>query len=167
MKTTAPLTRCIIGMVVLFGAISTARSEHFEIQATVSSKAEKVTAFSDTCTDTRPEGFKPRPVCHAKAGEELVFQFFFTSNFPHDALKGVTVRYYIVLETKAGQKEMPSKDNAITQGSFVMDFKPNTGKVGLRERFKVEKAGTYLVRVESDNSANDHEHFSAVDLVVE
>ena len=167
MKMTARSTSYVIGTLILFGAISTAQAEHFEIQATVISKAEKVTAFSDTCTDTHPEGFKPRPVCHAKAGEELTYQFFFTSNFPHDALKGVTVRYYVVLEAKAGQKEMPSRDNAIMQGSFVMDFKPNTGKVGVRQRFKIEKAGTYLVRVESDNSANDHEHFSAVDLVVE
>ncbi|HWE01381.1 MAG TPA: hypothetical protein VG326_03150 [Tepidisphaeraceae bacterium] len=167
MKPTAQSATFITAALLLFGAAATARAEHFEMQATVSSKSDKATAFSDTFTATRPEGFKPRPVCHAKAGEELVFQFFCSSNFPHDSLKAVTVRYYVVLEAKAGQKELPSKDSAITQGSFVLDFKPNTGKVGLRERFKAEKTGTYLVRVESDNSDNDHEHFSAVDLVVE
>jgi hypothetical protein len=39
--------------------------------------------------------------------------------------------------------------------------------VGLRQRLKIEKAGVYLVRVESENSASDHEHFAALDLVVE
>ena len=48
-----------------------------------------------------------------------------------------------------------------------MDFKPETGKVGLRQRISIDKPGTYLVRVESENTDTDHEHFSAIDLVIE
>jgi len=153
----------------LFLMTSAARAEHFEIQLTVSSASmtEKVTAFADTNTPQRPQGLKPRPVCHAKAGEELTLQFFFTSNFPHDSIKNCKVIYFIVPEAKAGQDEVPRRDTAITQGYFVMDFKPKTGKVGLRQRLKIEKAGTYLVRVESENSDSDHEHFAALDLVLE
>ena len=144
-----------------------ARAEHFEIQLTVSSAADKQTAFSDTNTPQRPQGVKPRPVVKAKAGEELTLQFFLTSNFPHDSIKHVTVRYFIVAEAKAGQDTVPPRDHAVTEGHFIMDFQPKTGKVGLRQRLKVEKAGTYLVRVESEGSDVDHEHFSALDLVVE
>jgi hypothetical protein len=145
----------------------TARAEHFEIQMTVSSSADKQTSFSDTNTAQRPQGSKPRPVAHAKAGEEVVLQFFVTSNFPHDAINHVTILYYIVPEAKAGQDTVPGRENAVTEGHFVMDFQPKTGKVGLRQRLKIAKKGTYLVRVESQNSDNDHEHFSAQDLVVE
>ena len=48
-----------------------------------------------------------------------------------------------------------------------MDFKPETGQVGVRQQFRIEKPGVYLVRVESENSASDHEHFSAIDILVE
>jgi hypothetical protein len=151
----------------LFLSVSVAQAEHFEIQLTVTSAADKQTSFSDTCMPDRMQGFKPRPVAHAKAGEEIVLQYFVSSNFPHDTIKNVTMRYYIVPQAKVGQDKVPNRENAVTQGHFVMDFKPGTGKVGLRERLKIEKAGTYLVRVESENSDTDHEHFSAIDLVVE
>lgn len=158
----------ICGLLLLAILTPLARAEHFEIQLTVSGSAdEKATSFSDTCTAARPQGFKPRPVCRVKANDELVLQFFLTSNFPHEVIKNVTIRYFVVAEGKAGQDAVPSRDNAVTQGHFVMDFKPNTGKVGVRQRLKIEKPGTYLVRVESDNSDNDHEHFSALDLIVE
>ena len=151
----------------LLGIASAAQAEHFEIQLTVSSAADKQTSFSDTNTPQRPQGVKPRPVVHAKAGEELVLQFFFTSNFPHDSIKNVKVIYSIAPEAKAGQDAVPGRENAVTEGHFIMEFQPKTGKVGLRQQMKVEKAGIYLVRVESEGSDADHEHFSALDLVVE
>jgi hypothetical protein len=165
--TTTPRLAFAATFLALLLSASAARAEHFEIQLTIISSGDKQTAFSDTNTPQRQQGVKPRPVVHAKAGEELTLQFFFTSNFPHDAIKNVTVRYFVVAEGKAGQDAVPPREHAITEGHFVLDFQPKTGKVGLRERFKVEKAGTYLVRVESENSDTDHEHFSALDLIVE
>jgi hypothetical protein len=160
-----PMVAASLLIIVL--TASTLRAEHFEIQLTVSSATEKQTSGSDTYSPTRMQGFKPRPVCHAKAGEPIVLQFFVSSNFPHDPIKNVTIRYYIVPIAKAGQDTVPARDSAIIQGHFTMDFKPETGKVGLREPLKIEKAGTYLVRVDSENSDTDHEHFSGIDLVVE
>jgi hypothetical protein len=72
-----------------------------------------------------------------------------------------------VPEEKAGQDAIPKREGAILQGKFTMDFKPQTGKLGLRQRIAIDKPGAYLVRVESENSDTDHEHFSAIDLVVE
>ena len=79
---------------------ATARAEHFLIELTIQAPHEEATAHSDT--DPPPQGHNPRPICHAKAGDDLTFQFFVTSNFPHNILKRVNVRYYIAPEKEAG-----------------------------------------------------------------
>jgi hypothetical protein len=142
------------------------RAEHFKIELTVKSAQDEPTAHSDT--DPPPEGSNPRPICHAKRGEDLTLQFFFTSNFPHETLKDVTVHYYIAPVKEAGKKAMaePGKQNVL-EGDFTMDFKPVTGRVGLRQHIHIDQPGAYIVRVESRHSDSDHEHFAALDLVVE
>src|SRR6478609_9650312 len=70
-----------------------ALAEHYEIELTVTTPREKTRSSADTSPP--PEGRHPRPVCLAKKGEPLVLQFFMTSNFPHDAIKGVSVHYFI------------------------------------------------------------------------
>lgn len=156
----------IIALLLLFPAL--ARAEHFEIELTVKSPGDRQTNSGDTFTPQNPRGFKPVPVCHAKAGDGLTIQFFLKSNFPHDTIKGVTIRYFIIPEAPGatGPIRRPGDDAAL-RGEFVMDFKPNTGKVGVRQQVKIDKTGSYLVRVESDNSDSDHEHCSAISLIVE
>lgn len=155
-----------IAIATLVFMCSVARAEHFKIELMVKSAQDEPTAHADT--DPPLQGVNPRPICHAKRGEDLTLQFFFTSNFPHEALKNVTVYYYIAPEKEAGKKDMadPSKPRLL-EGTFTMDFKPVTGKVGLRQRVHIDKPGVYLVRVESQHSDSDHEHFAAIDLVVE
>ncbi|HEX5243024.1 MAG TPA: hypothetical protein VFW23_07130 [Tepidisphaeraceae bacterium] len=156
----------LAALLVVMALASVARAEHFEYELTVTSAKDKARSGSDTYPP--PQGRNPRPVCHAKVGEQLTFQFFMSSNFPHDAIKGVTVRYFIVPIPKVGSPEVPKPgDDALLNGHFIMDFKPDTGKVGLRQVFHADKPGVYLVRVQSENSDSDHEHFSALDLVVE
>jgi hypothetical protein len=153
-----------IAMVLLMTA--TLRAEHFIIELTVKSAQEEATAHADT--DPPAQGTHPRPLVHAKKGEPLVFQFFFTSNFPHNVLKRVQVRYYVTPEKEAGNKSPPAPGKApVIEGSFVLDFKPETGRVGMRQRLRIDQPGTYIVRAESDHSDSDHEHFAALDLVVE
>jgi hypothetical protein len=143
-----------------------ASAEHFIIELTVKGAQEEATAHSDT--DPPPQGLHPRPICHAKRGEELTLQFFVTSNFPHEALKRVNVKYYICPEKEAGKKSPPDPGKpAVTDGTFLLDFKPETGRVGLRQRLHIDQAGSYIVRVESEHSDSDHEHFAAMDLVIE
>ncbi len=48
-----------------------------------------------------------------------------------------------------------------------MDFKPESGRVGLRQRLHIDQPGAYIVRLESEHSDSDHEHFAALDLVIE
>ena len=40
-------------------------------------------------------------------------------------------------------------------------------KAGARTRVKIDRPGVYLVRIETRNTQSDHEHFAAIDLVVE
>jgi len=47
-----------------------------------------------------------------------------------------------------------------------MDFKPGA-KAGARNTLRVAKPGNYLIRVESRGTGSDHEHFAAIDLIVE
>ena len=161
----ARITRSCAVLALLLCARS-ASAEHFEIDLSIDTGKEKIRSSADTYPPA--EGHHPRPVCHAKKGEPLTFQFFLTSNFPHDTIKGVIVRYFIRPQRKVGQSEIPdASDDSVTEGRIVMDFKPNTGRVGIRQPVHVDKPGAYLVRVETANSDSDHEHFSAIDLVVE
>ena len=154
-----------IAIATLSLVCSAARAEHFKIELTVKSAQDAPTAHCDT--DPPPQGSNPRPICHAKCGEELVLQFFFSSNFPHAAIKNVRVCYYIAPIKEAGKQAMPEAGKPrLLEGTFDMDFKPDTGKVGLRQRLHIDQPGVYLVRVESQHSDSDHEHFAALELVV-
>lgn len=155
----------IMALIVLLCATRFARAEHFEIELTVKAAHEEATAHSDT--DPPPQGVNPRPLCHARRGEELTLQFMFSSNFPHGTKKGVGVRYYVAPEKAAGNKSPPAADKPpVAEGSFTMDFKPD-GRVGLRQRLKIDRRGAYIIRVESVQSDSDHEHFAALDLVID
>lgn len=145
-------------------AASTARAEHFAIELTVKSAHDQATAHADT--DPPAQGVNPRPLCHARRGEDLTFQFILSSNFPHGTKDHVGVRYCVAPEKQAGDKSPPEPGRpAVIEGSFVMDFKPD-GRVGVRQRLRIDKPGAYLVRVESLHSDSDHEHFAALDLVI-
>jgi hypothetical protein len=81
-------------------------------------------------------------------------------------LENVVVHFFIVRQQKPGQKEIPDlKSDVLLESAFDMDFKPG-GKAGQRSTVKIETPGAYLVRVETRNTQSDHEHFSAIDLVV-
>jgi hypothetical protein len=154
---------------VVLGLCRSLLAEHFNIDLTVESGHEKGEGHADTSPPL--QGNNPRAVCHAKRDDLIVMQFFFRSNFPHDPIKNVTVRYYITPLQKQGADPDVSAATVVS-GNFVMDFKPKSdqdpgGKVGLRQQFHLSKPGPYLVRVQSENSDSDHEHFAAVDLIVE
>lgn len=160
------MTRFMIFLGAVLLASSAARAEHFRIDLTVKGATDEATAHSDT--DPPPQGNQPRPVCHVKRGEELTVQYIFSSNFPHDVQKNVIVRFFVAPEKSAGKKSPadPSKP-VVTESNFVMDFKPETGRAGLRQRLRIDQPGAYLVKVGSEHSDSDHEHFAAIDLVVD
>jgi hypothetical protein len=57
-------------------------------------------------------------------------------------------------------------DDVVLETAFDMTFQPGT-KAGQRNTIRIDTPGIYLIRIESRQTQSDHEHFAAVDLVVE
>ncbi|CEK14183.1 hypothetical protein CWRG_00744 [Chthonomonas calidirosea] len=145
-----------------------ARAEHFGILLAVSSGGQSVQAFTD---ETPPEGgLNKRPVLTVMAGSEIQVHWRMECEYPHGVLKNVGVHFFVVHEQKAGQKPVPDPSGSagVVDNSFTMDFKPHTVATGMI-RFRITDPGTYLIRIQSENTYQiaGHEHFSAVDLVVQ
>lgn len=172
------LTRAIIIAGVMLGAAPAVKAEHATIDLRVSTQENEAAAVAD---EEPPAGGREEPpVLNVKVNEPLVLQFFFTNTYPHRVVDHVTVRYYVVRVAKRGRKpgprfdewaapgknSLPLDEGVVTKGQFVMDFKPEC-RVGTRVKFRINEPGLYSARVESVNTQSDHEHFSALDLVVE
>ncbi len=154
----------VSGIVSVCTIVCPVRAEHAKITLEVSASTGQVSASVD---QTPPEwGKNPRPVLKARVNEPIRINFLLTNVYPHKTLANVVVHFYIALEKKTGQHELPAlKEDVYTETAFEMDFKPG-GKAGQRSTFRIDKPGAYLVRVETRNTQSDHEHFAAIDLVV-
>ncbi len=144
-----------------------AGAEHFDILLKAVSGNSQVEAAADT---TPPiGGVNPRPVLHIKVGEFVKLSWQMKNVFPHDLQRGVTVHFFVVKEDKLGQKPVPnpSGKSGILDNSFTMDFSEKASASG-SVRLKLSEAGNYLVRLQSEETheAHDHEHFSAIDIEV-
>ena len=160
------MRRAIAAMSLLAGLSSTpAWAEHAKINLDVSAPGVQETAFVD---QSPPEyGKNPRPVLKAKAGNPIKVQWILTNVYPHKTLENVVVHFYIARQEKAGQKELPDlRGDVVIETAFDMDLKPG-GKAGARSTVKIDTPGVYLIRVETRNTQSDHEHFAAMDLVIE
>ncbi|GAC1473242.1 MAG: hypothetical protein NVSMB9_21530 [Isosphaeraceae bacterium] len=152
-------------LVAFWGFASAARGEHARINLDVVSPEGQQTAFVD---QTPPDsGKNPRPVLKAKAGQAIKVQWMLTNVYPNKTLENVVVHFFIAKEEKAGQKGLPDlRGDVVVESAFEMDFKPGA-KAGQRSTIRIDEPGVYLVRVETRQTNSDHEHFSAVDLVIE
>ena len=144
---------------------SSARAEHFDIKLTATApNGTSKEAFAD---ETPPiGGLNPRPVLRAKAGDTIAFQFIMTNVYEHESARNAGVRFYIVREQRAGQKAVPPLVNLTAEGSFTFDLKPKA-KIGGKERVVIAQPGIYLLRVESQRTQREHEHFAAIDLEIQ
>lgn len=142
-----------------------AHAEHAKINLQVASPRDQQAAFVD---QTPPDwGKNPRPVVRARVGDPIRVERVLTNGYPHKTLEDVVVHFFIARQEKAGQKELPDlRGDVVLESAFEMDFKPG-GKAGQKHTFRIDEPGAYLVRVETRQTQSDHEHFSAIDLVVE
>ena len=162
---------CLLACLVLAASPFSARAEHaridlrlVHIDPVTGAQGDSVSATADR--EPPAGGYNDRPVADVKVGEPLELVFFLTNTYPHGVLKDVTVRYYVVREDKAGQKNLPDLKKTVTEGKFTMNFKPKC-RVGAHVAFTIPEPGIYLLRVETLNTASDHEHFSGIDLVAD
>ncbi len=155
-----PLWLLFAGIVVP----SVAWAEHSAIDLRVIGPKDKQEAFADE--EPPPGGVNPRRRLTVQTGDPLVMQFVLTNVYPHEVIKNVTVRYFVVRTGKFSVKSVPKlSKGVVTQGKATLNFKPK-GRAGARLKFRIDEPGIYLVRVETQNSQSDHEHFSAIDLEV-
>lgn len=140
-------------------------AEHAKINLEVATSQDQKTVFVD---QTPPAyGKNPRPVVRARVNEPIKIQWLLTNIYPHKTLENVVVHFFIAREEKVGQKDLPDlSGEVVLESAFDMDFKPGT-KVGQRNTLRIATPGIYLIRIETRQTQSDHEHFSAVDLVVE
>jgi hypothetical protein len=146
-------------------ACTPVRAEHARINLDVMTPSGKQTAFVD---QTPPDsGKNPRPVIKAKVHDPIKIEWMLTNLYPHKTLENVVVHFYIAREEKVGQKQLPDlRGDVVLETAFDMDFKPQ-GKAGQRNTLRIDSPGVYLVRVETLQTRSDHEHFAAIDLVIE
>jgi hypothetical protein len=161
--------RAVAGAAVLaaFSLTQAAVAEHAKISLDVSTRDDKQTAFVD---QTPPDvGKNPRPVLKATQGEPLDVEYLLTNVYPHKTLENVVVHFYFARVDKVGRRETPDlskRSNIVLETAFDLDLKPG-GKAGGRCAIPAPAPGVYMIRVESIRTGSDHEHFAAIDLVVE
>ena len=93
----------------------------------------------------------------------------FTNVYPHKTLENVVLHFFVAREESAGQKTLPDlshDDAAEVETALEMTFKPGT-KAGQKSTIRLDTPGVYLIRIESRETQSDHEHFAAVDLIIE
>jgi hypothetical protein len=142
-----------------------ARAEHFDIKLTATaSDGTSKEAFAD---QTPPiGGLNPRPVLRAKAGDTIAIQCVMTDVYGHGTTRNAGVHFYIVRERQLGQKALPPLENLTVEGSFTFNLKPKA-KIGTKQRVVMPQPGLYLLRIESQRTQRDHEHFAAIDLEIQ
>lgn len=140
-------------------------AEHAKVNLDVVTPKDQKTAHVD---QTPPNsGKNPRPVIKAKVNDPIKIQWVFSNVYPHKTLENVVVHFFVARQEKVGQKEAPDlRGDVVVESAFEMDFKPGA-KAGQRSTLKIDTPGVYLIRVESRQTQSDHEHFAAIDLVIE
>ena len=159
------MTARILLAIGVLTTTTSAFAEHAKINLDVIGPKGQQTAFVD---QTPPAyGKNPRPVLKVKAGDPIKVNWMLTNVYPHKTLENVVVHFFVVKVDKVGSKTPPDLNGEVVmQSAFEMDFKPGA-KAGLKNSLKITEPGVYLVRVETRQTNSDHEHFSAIDLVIE
>jgi hypothetical protein len=112
-------------------------------------------------------GKNARPVVHVRAGDPVKLRWRVKNTQPHKKLEKLLVHLFVVPESQAGQKEVPDpRKGSVWETVFATALDPAKETHG-ELAVPISEAGTYLVRIESMFTEQDHEHFAAVDLVVE
>jgi hypothetical protein len=137
----------------------------FEIVIHVSSGDEQFQSLqtSETPSQQQPPARKVVPLTH---DTPIHINWLAQNTDTTRECKNVLVHFFVVKEAKAGQTEVPRLTQDVAyEGALTMDFKPRE-KATWKFELAIGQPGLYLVRVDTVNTKSNHEHFSAIDLVV-
>jgi hypothetical protein len=148
-------------------ASNPARADHFTIDLEVKAPKANRTVHAETLG--LGVKTKPRAVLEIQAGDKITIKWTLASA-GKDIVKDMQVQFYAVKIAKPGDPPPSPRDfdkDAIVQTALTMDFKPKDKTEG-ELSLQVDKAGTYLLRLETKGAAvgsDDHEHFATMDVV--
>ncbi|HZU38820.1 MAG TPA: hypothetical protein VFA18_23025 [Gemmataceae bacterium] len=113
-------------------------------------------------------GSKPerRPVLEIKAGQRVHAQWQLRCSAAAQPVKDVLIHFFVVREKKTGQAALPRLDKTVTvESALSMDFKAGAKTDGELD-FVLDKAGVYLVRLETRGAGAGSETYAALDVIV-
>jgi hypothetical protein len=149
-------------------ASAPATAHHFAIDLEVKAPKGNQTAHAQIAA--LGEKPKPRAALEVKAGDKITVKWTLRSTAAKETAKDVLVHFYAVKINKLGEPP-PSKldEDVVTETALTMDFKPKDKTEG-ELRLQIDKPGFYLLRLETIGAAvglEGHEHFAALDLIVQ
>jgi hypothetical protein len=154
---------------ILFGTVcSAARADHFAIDLDVQAAGKKAAAHAQA--QGSGQKAKSRPVLHLQAGQRVAVKWLLTNTHTKATFKDVIVHFFVVREEHVGQQTVPKLGKTVqAESALTMDFRPGDKTRG-EVSFVIDVPGAYLLRLETVGAAVEpetHEHYSAIDLVVE
>lgn len=153
-------------MAGLFMTVGLAQADHCSISLEVTDGSHKQEAHAQTDPPKTPAAEK-RPVYESAADGRLTAKWKVEST-AKGPMKDVLVHFYVVRIEKPGQPPPPLDPKAVViESAQTLDLPPD-GKTTAELQFKPPTTGTYLLRVETQGTAEQkgHEHFAAIDVVV-
>ncbi len=164
------MLRTLLAGLLVLGWLSRpapAAAHHFTIDLKV--QADKATRTATA--DTAGAGVKSREraVLRVKARTKIAVRWTLT-NAGKTTVKDVIVHFFAVAQDKVGQVTVPKLTRGVAaESALSMDFQPKDSTRG-ELSFTLDTPGAYLLRLETIGAAaggEDHEHFAALDIVVE
>ena len=153
-------------LMTLMAFSNSARADHFAIELEVKGPKASHTAKTETAgLGVKP---KPRAVLEMQAGDQVTVKWTLASTSSKDTIKDVLVHFYAVKISKAGDPPPPKLDkDVLLETALTMDFKPKD-KTEAELSFTIDTPGSYLLRLETRDSAGTegHEHYAALDVIV-
>jgi hypothetical protein len=168
----ARLFFCSGVLFIWLAAFRPVRADHFTIDLEVKGpKAGRTVHAEAAATEPLDLGAKPklRAVLEVQAGDTIAIKWTLTSTAPKETVKDVLVHFYAVKIDKAGDRPPPKLDKGVLlETALTMDFKPKDKSEG-ELNLLVDKAGVYLLRLETSYKPVDpeaHQPFATLDLIV-
>jgi hypothetical protein len=145
-----------------------AAAHHFTIDLKVQAgKASKTASAETAAPGAKP---KPRAVLRVRAKTPITARWTMTNADAKTTYKDVLVHFFTVKIDKLGQATVPKLVKGVAaESALTMDFKPKDATRG-ELTFTIDTPGVYLLRLETIGAAvgaDGHEHFAALDLLVE
>jgi hypothetical protein len=146
-----------------------ASAHHFTIDLKV--QADKATKSASAETAAPGVKAKPRGVLRVRARAPITVRWTLTNADPKTTYKDVLVHFFAVKIDKLGQPIVPKLTRGVAaESALTMDFGPKDATKG-ELTFMIDTPGVYLLRLETIGAAgrgpDAHEHFAALDVVVE